>query len=40
VIWTFGDSGIRIVLGTANGLGVSCPTGTGQLCDLYFVWDE
>jgi hypothetical protein len=40
IIWTFGDSGIKIVLGTANGVGVSCPTGTGQLCDLYYVWDE
>lgn len=40
VIWTFGDSGIIIQPGTANGLGILVPTGTGQLCDLYFDWDE
>src|SRR3990172_4501991 len=31
VIWTFGDSGIVIQPGTANGLGILTPTGTGQL---------
>jgi hypothetical protein len=40
VIWTFGGSGIIIQLGTANGLGIITPTGTGQLCDLYFDWEE
>lgn len=40
IIWTFGDSGIIIQPGTANGLGIIVPTGTGQICDLYFEWDE
>jgi len=40
VIWTFGDSGILIPVGTANGIGVICPTGTGQILDYYFDWDE
>lgn len=40
VIWTFGDSGLVIQPGTANGIGVIVPTGTGQFCDLYFDWDE
>lgn len=40
VIWTFGDSGILIPVGTANGIGVICPTGTGQILDYYYVWDE
>jgi hypothetical protein len=40
IIWTFGDSGIVIPLGTANGLGITVPTGTGQICDLYFDWEE
>jgi hypothetical protein len=40
VIWTFGDSGLVIVLGTANGIGIHCPTGTGQICDYYIDWDE
>lgn len=40
VIWTFGNGGISIQPGTANGLGILVPTGTGQICDLYMVWDE
>jgi hypothetical protein len=40
VIFTFGDSGLLIPVGTANGLGVICPTGTGQILDYYFDWDE
>lgn len=40
VIWTFGDQGIRIPVGTANGVGVIIENGTGQACQIYFVWDE
>lgn len=40
VIWTFGDTGIVIQPGTANGIGVICPTGTGQILDYYIEWDE
>lgn len=41
IIWTFGDSGIVLPAGTANGVGVIVISGgTGQACDLYFVWDE
>jgi hypothetical protein len=40
VIWTFGDSGLVIAPGTANGIGIHCPTGTGQICDYYIDWDE
>ena len=40
VIWTFGDSGILIPVGTANGIGIITPTGTGQICDYYIDWDE
>lgn len=40
VIWTFGDTGIIVAAGTANGVGIICPTGTGQICDYYFDWDE
>ena len=39
IIWTFGDSGLRIPVGTANGIGV-LPVGTGQIVRVYFVWDE
>lgn len=40
IIWTFGDSGLLIPVGTANGIGIICPTGTGQICDYYIDWDE
>ena len=40
VIWTFTGQGLRIAPGTANGLGIICPTGTGQILDYYFDWDE
>jgi hypothetical protein len=40
IIWTFGDSGLLIPVGTGNGIGVICPTGTGQICDFHLDWDE
>src|SRR3990172_3565393 len=40
VIWTFGDSGLVIQPGTANGIGIIIPTGTGQICDYSIDWDE
>ena len=45
VIWTFGDTGLVIGLPDAAttveiGIGVGLETGTGQICQTYFVWDE
>lgn len=40
IIWTFGDQGIRIPVGTAQGVGVIVENGTGQACQAYIVWDE
>ncbi len=40
MVWTFGDRGLRAPLGTANGIGVIVENGTGQVLQLYFVWDE
>lgn len=40
VIWTFGGMGCIIESGTANGISIVPWTGTGQICDVYFVWDE
>lgn len=45
VIWTFGEGGIQIGLPDAvelvtNGIGIILETGTGQICQTYFVWDE
>jgi hypothetical protein len=40
VIWTFGSGGLVIPVGVANGIGVICPTGTGQILDYYFDWEE
>lgn len=39
-IWTFDQDGLRIPPGTANGVGLYVPTGTAQICDFVFVWDE
>jgi hypothetical protein len=40
MVWTFGGCGLVIALGTANGIGPFIPTGTGQIGDDYFDWDE
>lgn len=45
VIWTFGDHGIQIgepdaVELVTNGIGLVLATGTDQVCQTYFVWDE
>jgi hypothetical protein len=40
MIWTFGNKGIRVPKGTANGLVILPGTGTGQILDVYVVWDE
>jgi hypothetical protein len=43
VIWTFGGggtTGIIIPNATSNGVGLYVPNGTGQICDIYWVWDE
>jgi hypothetical protein len=41
VIWTFwSDHGLKILPGTANGIGLILSTGTGQVCDHYMTWQE
>lgn len=43
VIWTFGGGktpGLIVPNSTTDGLGIIIPTGTGQVCDLSFTWDE
>jgi hypothetical protein len=40
VIWTFHDKPIIVQPGTANGIGILCPVGTGQICRVHFIWDE
>ena len=40
VIWTFGGAGLVIAPGTGNGIGITTPDGTGQVCDWYMEWDE
>lgn len=39
-VWTFGDEGLRIDIGTANGIGIYIPTGTGQILDYKICWTE
>jgi hypothetical protein len=38
-VLTFGDEGLEGDLGATSGLGL-VPVGTGQVCEVYFVWDE
>lgn len=40
VIWTFAGKGLRIPKTTSNGIAVIPGTGTGQILDVYFEWDE
>jgi hypothetical protein len=40
VIWTFGDRGLWIPSGTANGVGILPLTGTGQILTVYFEWSD
>lgn len=41
VIWTFGENGLFIPEGTANGLVIIAAEGvTGQHVDFYFEWSE
>ena len=43
VIWTFGGgktAGVTLDSATTNGLGIIIASGTGQICDVYFTWDE
>ena len=39
VIWTFPD-GLYRPEGVGNGVVLTCPTGTAQYFDFYFVWTE
>lgn len=42
VIWTFGGGrteGLIIPNSTTDGMGIIV-VGTGQICDIWFVWDE
>lgn len=40
MVWTFAAPGLHIPQGTANGVVITCPTGTAQHLDFNFVWDE
>ena len=40
VIWTFGDNGLYRPEGVGNGVVITCPTGTAQFLDYYFIFDE
>jgi outer membrane lipoprotein SlyB len=43
IIFTFGGgktSGLTIPNTTGDGIGIVVATGTGQICAVYFTWDE
>jgi hypothetical protein len=39
-VWVFGDRGLFIPAGAANGVVLNLPTGTGQIFEFKFTWDE
>jgi hypothetical protein len=39
-VFAFGEEGLVIPQGTANGIVIVCPTGTGQHLDFWFDWEE
>lgn len=39
-VFTFNEPGLYVPLGVANGVGITTPTGTGQILDISFTWDE
>jgi hypothetical protein len=39
VVLTMGGEGLEAELGSTSGLGLVA-VGTGQICEVYFVWDE
>lgn len=39
IVWTF-PKGVKVDLGTGNGICIVTATGTGQILDVVFVWDE
>ena len=40
VIWTFNESGLVLLAGTGNMIGILCPSGTGQVFTYYIEWEE
>jgi hypothetical protein len=40
VIWTWQAGEMAATIGTGNGVGIYCPTGTGQVLDVYLKWTE
>jgi hypothetical protein len=40
VIWTFGPKGLIVPKLTTSGIAIVPLVGTGQICDIYFAWDE
>jgi hypothetical protein len=40
VIWTWLPGELKSLIGTGHGIGIWCPTGTGQALDAYFKWLE
>jgi hypothetical protein len=39
-VWTWGENGLLIPAGSASGVTIICPTGTGQAIDFTFEWEE
>ena len=39
-VWTFGEDRFLPPPGSGEAAAITCPAGTGQFFDFYFVWDE
>jgi hypothetical protein len=40
IIWTFGGRGLKIPSATTAGIALLPISGTGQISDVYFSWDQ
>jgi hypothetical protein len=40
IIWTWGEQGLVLAEGTANGVIINCPTGTAQHLDFTIKWEK
>ena len=40
IVIPFGENGLVVPVGAANGIGIICPVGAGQILDFWYAWDE
>jgi hypothetical protein len=40
IVWTFAEPGLVVPNTTGDGIGIICPTGTGQVYTYWIEWEE